>query len=107
MGEWCIVLDKLHLITKIFGQAVIEVVPEPLIYDRLLEKSDAIPILQWEEIEIILEKAGYSLVGLDRSENRPFHCDIMQGNDLITATIAKSRQEAVMLAVEALGKELK
>lgn len=67
-----------------------------------------IPILPWEEIEKVLEKVGYFLsivrdnirglwfVGIDKHYIYEGH----QGN-------GKFRQEAVMLAVIKLGRELK
>lgn len=71
----------------------------------LMEDITFIP--HWEDdIEPALEKAGYRLIGLDRGEGRKFHCDIMRENCLVVATVGKDRQEAVMLAVDALGKGL-
>ncbi len=76
-----------------------------------LPKEEIIPILGWEVIEEVLEKAGYWLV-----TNRPYwkdkpgvQCLLYRRNesDYFICNWGKSRQEAVYRAVIELGKEIK
>ena len=76
----------------------------PIIID-LNDKN--IPILEWEEIEGLLQKAGYSIrlsdFGMAKDYNYRF--EIWGDNGLQIQGHGKSRQEAVMKAVIQLGKD--
>lgn len=85
-------------------------------YPNALLMENITPILHWEnDIEPILEKAGYLIeVYRDYLRKPSPHiqtwCRIWnkEGNETVRAKIfGKSCQEAVMLAVDVLGKELK
>ncbi len=108
VGEWFIRMEKLILITEPFQWRLNSDFAEKKgkvsgVYTR----QNCIPILEWEVIEEVLHKAGYNLIGLDRGDSRQFHCDIMQDDKLIVATIGESRLIAVYDAVNKLGKEIK
>jgi len=75
--------------------------------------SNFIPILHWEEIEKILEKAGYR-VDINRAnpiesykKSYKYECVIIGGSSRFLADVyAESCQKAVMLAVIELGDEI-
>ena len=73
-------------------------------------KAEIVPILEWEEIERVLKKAGYQLF-IKGFYNR-IQCHIFEGDESFVAPIVVieerniTRQEAVMQAVIELGKEL-
>ncbi|KKN72824.1 hypothetical protein LCGC14_0406790 [marine sediment metagenome] len=72
--------------------------------------EDAIPILEWEVIEEILEKAGYELEIIRGKTSKEFFIGIhsLDYHRVSRAMgCAKSRQQAVMKAVIELGKEQK
>ncbi len=75
---------------------------------------DATPILEWEEIERILHKAGYVLrgsefyqIGTDYFPAPDHRFSINKYGQMIVIAEGNSRQEAVMKAVIELGKEMK
>ena len=107
VGEWCIVRGDIKLITErdCIGTKDIGFVGYNDDMD-VVNLTDITPILEWEQIEKILEKTGYNLIGLDRGESRQFHCDIMRDNNLIVSTIGKSRIEAVYESCNRIGKSI-
>ncbi len=106
LGEWCIVKGRLHLITKTASKLVIEVIPTPAIYDRPLEKSDAIPILSWEEIRMIIKQAGYSISITSGAAGGEIV--VYKEMDIIYKKYHNNNlQEVVMKVVIELRKELK
>jgi len=99
VGEWCIRgIKTLGLISDVRGGQWLSI-PH---YEHELHKDNVTPILEWEEIERVLEKAGYSLWE-SYSSRRRYTAGI---NDK-EATFGDSRQEAVMKAVIELAKEIK
>lgn len=67
-----------------------------------------IPILHWEEIERVLEEVAYRPVVQAKWVGGDCYCYILKDENLVGKVIdANTRQEAVMKAVIALGKEMK
>ena len=112
VGEWFLtdynVLSKPQLIRN-------DVVCENVLADVLLgKKSIVILIPEWEEIERVLEKAGYRIkIEENYKSNTRFKCwlGIYEGGatykELAYTHFKKSRIEAVYDAVNKLGKKLK
>ena len=100
VGEWCTYLiGDLGLIHKVQGEQWVWLSD----YGYELHKDSVTPILEWEEIERVLEKAGFRIDISAVSE-----CIIIgDGSKYLANTEANSRQEAVMKAVIELGKESK
>jgi len=79
--------------------------------------SKCIPILEWEEIDKVLEKAGYEILVATKKCGNDERCvsieKLSSDNEgllylpVTCLCYGKSRQEAVMKAVIKLGKEMK
>ena len=122
VGEWCIIDGSISLIIGFLDDGRLEVRraknTDPVYIRR--EHKALTPILPWEEIERVLEEAGYRL-WVDRDWiNQKYYCKIAfrdkklweEGKQwnwdiLVERREGKSRQEAVMKAVIELGKKLK
>jgi len=105
MGEWCIYgFGVLGLVIGVRGKQWLNISD----YGYELHRDSAYPILQWEKIEEILEKLGYSVeikniyYFYDKYE---FVISQQYSNFKTIEERAKTRQEAVMKAVTKLGKE--
>ena len=98
-------LDNLpHLITS---DCCIKEMMDRVGYDG----NEFIPILHWEEIERVLEKAGYIIKFMKNlSDKVEYTCFFnVADKDILDRPFrgdAKSRQKAIMLSVIELGKEL-
>jgi len=107
VGEWFLYGTKtLGLITDVRGGQWISV-PH---YEHELHKDNGTPILHWEEIERVLEKAGctFRLSDFGMVGDYNYRFEIWAKNGAIQVSkITKTRQEAVMKAVLELGKTLK
>ena len=78
---------------------------------RIVCPDDVIPILKWETIEGILEKAGFrfsAIRNVDKNLDSVCMCGCIISDDAghRVSEIAESRQLAVYKAVIGLGKEL-
>jgi len=116
VGEWCTKEDSLYLVTgywinKVTGNLSLLVHVNG--YEIIeLQGRNCIPILEWEEIERVLEKAGYILsirddINPETVSKNGFQCTIEKGFDFpIFSGYGKIRQSAVMKAVLELGKEI-
>lgn len=112
VGEWVVEKNKCYLVVdtrqnKHPGEIWINT---PDIYATTLAKIDELtPILHWETIEEILEKAGYAIefVKSDTSQWRAHILSDFNHRDILSAHYCKSRLPAVYEAVIELGKELK
>jgi len=70
----------------------------------------ATPILDWETIKEVLEKAGYrvDVDEVSRSKDYKYECVIIgEKSKLLADVYAESYQKAVMLATIELGREIK
>lgn len=95
-------LSEVDLITRILSHGILRLSSEEgCTFDEPAHKF--IPILHWERIEEILEGMDYGI------EFDPDHrgCTLTGGNGIQVYKKAKSRQQAIMQSVIALGKELK
>jgi len=109
---------EIHTISLVGKHFLYYLIPDqPLPRPTAIKPENCIPILDWEEIEKILEEVGYLL----RLRGTPsgwipvqkWYCDVIilhrdaaQVRELNSLAVAKSRQQAVMLAVIALAKEM-
>ena len=118
VGEWIINEDKyVDLIAKIDGRGGLwtshdyedgSICQHELVYIGVTNKC--IPILHWEEIERVLEKAGYGVTvdeELDRRRDKVFSVGIIWDRGALSCDNMYSRQEAVCRAVIALGEMIK
>ncbi len=109
VGEWCVWRKGIVMIEKVYDDDSFRT------NNQIAKTKDSIPILEWEEIERVLEKAGYWL-----EINKPLDKYIVKGcmnigcsiyqegkDDYIVYARGHSRIEAVYDAVNRLGKELK
>lgn len=109
VGEWCFnkhLNNKPELIVAVDSKR-----EESLHIDTYIwvNPDFQIPILEWEVIEGVLEKAGYVIefIRNDTSELRAYILSDFKQRDILNADYCKSRLLAVYKAVIALGKELK
>ena len=115
VGEWCIWKENIEHIVDIdilsnddFTLYFDYISDLDCYFDfdnRRASVSKATPILEWQVIEEVLEKAGLKLKLRFTSQQEWFALII--GDRCEVAGIGKSRQEAVMKAVLELGKEMK
>ncbi len=117
-GQMVIYENKVALITgvnplKQDGQydILLQISPLGIIPEVRVKVDDVTPILHWEDdIEPILKEAGYELI-IKGMYNR-IKCHIFEAKKLFSAPLIIieqqniTRQEAVSLTVDALGKEL-
>ena len=107
VGEWCVWRKGIVMIEKVYDDDSFRT------NNQIAKTKDSIPILEWEEIERVLEKAGYWLEEPIRreygSEGTKCHCVIKKRGYIKPLGIAwgDTRKKAVDLAVIELGKELK
>ena len=110
MGEWCIWEGEVWLIIRKMKNDVLLLASNDYKgYDGEGLAQSCTPILHWETIEGVLEKAGYQLefVQSDTFKWRAHILSDFKQRDILSADFCDSRQEAVDLAVLELGKELK
>lgn len=113
VGEWCIRYKKASLIIDV-DECGKKIWLDNYSQGRKPQESNEfIPILEWEVIEEILQKAGYNIVVNYYSHlgsDSEYYCTIWKDEWKDEEEIdgeAKSRQGAVMKAVIELGEELK
>lgn len=103
VGEWCIYKNKILLITH-FRKEVLEA---EIVFGNIstIIAKDSILIPGWEEIERVLQKAGY-IVDIWNTRSGNYSCDIDDGNDEneMYKGVGKFFQKAMMLAVLELGE---
>ena len=114
VGEWVVYEGKVYLIYQVGEEYAPSVKANKISIADLngylsTSKEFLTLILEWQEIERVLEKAGYIVRVRDNEgfgEDCKYNCGIYKDKSGIGAS-AKSRQLAVYEAVLALGKELK
>jgi len=104
VGEWCIAHDEVCLITKLYSDGGLRLDKSP--FREYL--SECIPILEWEKIERILEKAGIGFDWFYPANGVEIEMWWVEDNPnqdpcvICKLTGKETRQEAVMKAVIAL-----
>jgi len=116
VGEWCIEKGKCHLIVDVRENkhpGEIWINTSDIYATTLIKIDELTPILPWETIENVLEKAGYYFTrgweGIE-CENVLYiqkEGDYQEKLQIEIDFRGCSRQEAVMKAVLELGKESK
>ncbi len=104
VGEWCVWEDEVRLIENV-SQGNVWCVYNELAVSTWEEANKVTPILECEEIERVLERAGYKLylTNMDGS----FKCRIYKGDEELVLEQRKTRLISVYEAVKKLGKEIK
>ncbi len=109
VGEWCLYRSEARLITRFRENKWVRLSG----YKFEIHRDAVTPILEWEEIEEILEKAGYEVWVhphyTEPHDKRNYYCIIKKDNKrkrILFEVKGKSRIEAVYEAVLTLGKEI-
>lgn len=112
VGEWCIYNEQPWLIIRVISNQITKgkdvVVIRTQGEDFFTTMEYITPILDWEVIEGILEKAGYecNTTKSPFPKCRVYKMGIRATSDYLFTKQANSRQLAVMKAVIELGKEI-
>lgn len=116
VGEWCFInkIKEPQLIVKTDAEGLNPIQTNGgfgFTYPPKIWLNTITPILDWKTIEEVLEKAGYELKWREKKYSPDgFGVSICRTGGITFMnpfSVAKSRQEAVMLAVGELRKEMK